>query len=160
VASAVWRHRTITDLGDEIMRFRSRFSMRTLVIFVTLVCAYFGAWEATRVHGVHDVRHRALLSANSVTAIAPLTVRTHAQYLCQPDPETRYYLWLFGPTIKLHFESEWKEFSEFPNRLVSPVPPFVMPWIKVDRRLRSETEYQKVLPSPRRVSMIERVLQL
>ena len=29
------------------MRFRPRFSVRTLAIFVTLVCAYFGAWEGS-----------------------------------------------------------------------------------------------------------------
>jgi hypothetical protein len=30
------------------MKLRPRFSVRTLAIFVTLVCAYFGVWEATK----------------------------------------------------------------------------------------------------------------
>ena len=30
------------------MRFRPRFSIRKLAILVALVCAYFGAWEATK----------------------------------------------------------------------------------------------------------------
>jgi hypothetical protein len=34
------------------MRFRPRFSIRTLAIFVTVVCAYFGAWEATKRYGI------------------------------------------------------------------------------------------------------------
>src|SRR5687768_10747363 len=31
-----------------------RFSLRTLAIFVTLFCVYFGAWEATKSRGVTD----------------------------------------------------------------------------------------------------------
>ena len=31
-----------------MMKFRPRFSVRTLAIFVTLVCCYFAAWEATK----------------------------------------------------------------------------------------------------------------
>ena len=34
------------------MKFRPRFSLRTLAIVVTLVCAYFGAWEATKKYGI------------------------------------------------------------------------------------------------------------
>jgi hypothetical protein len=30
-----------------MMKFRPRFTVRTLAIVVTLACAYFGAWEAT-----------------------------------------------------------------------------------------------------------------
>lgn len=37
-------------------RFRPRFSIRTLIIFVTLVCCYLGLWEATKTWGVADVR--------------------------------------------------------------------------------------------------------
>ena len=37
---------------------RLRFSVRTLAILVTLVCAYFGAWEATKRWGVRDVALR------------------------------------------------------------------------------------------------------
>lgn len=29
---------------------RPRFSLRTLAVLVTLVCAYFGAWEAMKKH--------------------------------------------------------------------------------------------------------------
>jgi hypothetical protein len=36
-------------------RFRPRFTLRTLAIFVTLVCAYFAAWEVTKRFGVGDV---------------------------------------------------------------------------------------------------------
>src|SRR5262245_14956452 len=33
-------------------RWRPRFSLRTLAIVMSLVCAYFGAWEATKRYGV------------------------------------------------------------------------------------------------------------
>lgn len=33
-------------------RFLPRFSLRTLAIVVTLICTYFGAWEATRKYAV------------------------------------------------------------------------------------------------------------
>ena len=38
------------------MRFRPRFSIRTLAIVVTLVCAYFGAWEMTKGAAVRQQR--------------------------------------------------------------------------------------------------------
>jgi hypothetical protein len=41
--------------GTSPKRWRPRFSLRTLVIFVTLVCFYFGAWEATKNFGVPAV---------------------------------------------------------------------------------------------------------
>jgi hypothetical protein len=34
------------------MNLRPRFSLRTLAILVTLVCAYFGAWELTKRYGI------------------------------------------------------------------------------------------------------------
>ena len=34
------------------MKFRPRFTIRTLAIIVTLICAYFGAWEATELWGI------------------------------------------------------------------------------------------------------------
>lgn len=36
-------------------RWRPRFSVSTLVVVVTLVCCYFGAWEATKTWGIPAV---------------------------------------------------------------------------------------------------------
>lgn len=38
-----------------MVRIRPRFSVRTLVILMTLACIYFSAWEFTRQHGPRDV---------------------------------------------------------------------------------------------------------
>jgi hypothetical protein len=37
------------------MMLRRRFSLRSLAIVVTLICAYFAAWEATKRYGLRDV---------------------------------------------------------------------------------------------------------
>ena len=42
----------MTTQHDKAKRWQPRFSVRTLAIIVTLVCCYFGAWEATNRHGV------------------------------------------------------------------------------------------------------------
>ena len=39
-------------------RWRPRFSVRMLVVLVSLVCGYFGLWEATKGRGVRDVATR------------------------------------------------------------------------------------------------------
>jgi hypothetical protein len=107
--------------------WRPRFSIRTLTIFVTLVCAYFGAWEATKKYGVDKkpefpVREQLFIESHSP---APLLVSTHVMESVPPVPETaqkiapssgwhevrmvesrKYYLWLFGPRLKLPFEAE------------------------------------------------------
>ena len=53
------RHWGVGSERTTQLRFRFRFTVRTLAIFVTLVCAYFGAWEATKRYGVPDMRPRA-----------------------------------------------------------------------------------------------------
>ena len=50
-------------------RFRPKFSIRTLAIFVTLVCAYFGAWEATKKYATYD--HKAYAQTGRVVALSP-----------------------------------------------------------------------------------------
>ena len=96
--------------------WRPRFSLRTLAIVVTLLCAYFAAWEATKRLGVtavskgkpgHDspfpliVRRTAynqvLPGGYNAVTYAPLPTTTKATKV------TNYHLWFFGPTIKLPF---------------------------------------------------------
>src|SRR5688572_30732661 len=97
--------------------FRPRFSVRTLAIFVTLVCAYFGAWEATR----RNVRPREnVASVNygdndnpvivySITVPMPFLIVRHERQLL-PDWDTGselrrgYYLWLFRkPLVRVFY---------------------------------------------------------
>jgi hypothetical protein len=116
---------------------RSRFSLRTLAIAVTLVCAYFGAWEATTKCGVKQFTSRHYVGGIREQDGSP-KLRSHfdndeqeAEYLLEVRrtgivscpmpfvlsispwrqsfyPERRcFYIWLFGPTIKLPYEPEW-----------------------------------------------------
>ena len=101
------------------MRFRPRWSIRTLAIVVTLVCAYFRAWEATKRYGpIGEKLSRDVIEESTVIGcnspvpfviqatkirMIPIT-NTSVTY----DVRDYYYLWLFGPTIELPFESRWK----------------------------------------------------
>lgn len=95
------------------MKFRPRFSVRTLAIVVTLVCAYFGAWEATKRYGIGAACRYSAESGRiprGVLAPYPL-VLTSWEYTSLShnwNQSICYYLWLFGLTIKLPFESELK----------------------------------------------------
>ena len=42
-------------------RWRPRFSVRTLVILLTLVCCYAACWGPTKRHGVDDVWGRSVV---------------------------------------------------------------------------------------------------
>jgi hypothetical protein len=110
--------------------WRPRFSVRTLAILITLVCAYFGLLDATKKFGVPNLHPltdpiRPDPRTNSVRA-EPRIVATDAPLplivRCDERREglawapvthkpmtivTRnrcYYVWLFGPMIKLPFE--------------------------------------------------------
>ena len=83
-----------------------------MAIFVTLVCAYFAAWEGTR---AYLPKHpQALLL--EVTSPIPFVIReteTESEMSSvglsgismRTRHTSRYYLWLLGPTLKLPFES-------------------------------------------------------
>ncbi len=91
-----------------------RFSVRTLAIVVTLVCVYLGAWEATKRYGLTNERHE--MSPLPVREMSPLPLiiiqtgwfEGPRTTLYDPYGEwshrRRFYLWLFGPKIKLPFE--------------------------------------------------------
>lgn len=103
------------------MKIKLRFSIRTLAIVVTLICAYFGAWEATkRSNPIRDYK-------GATTGVpAPFILWEdwyddigHGQYVAgffnKQSPITKngtrritryYYLWLLGPKIRLPFKSE------------------------------------------------------
>jgi hypothetical protein len=83
------------------MRFRLRFSLRTLAIVVTLICAYFGAWEATKRFGVPSLG----ASKSPMPFIvyeSKLVILGTAAGLTFRELEPRvYYVWLFGMSINL-----------------------------------------------------------
>jgi hypothetical protein len=113
-----------------MFRLRPRFSVRTLAIFVTLVCAYFGGWEASKRAAPKQLRFYVRLddenfkSVHNATSPAPLILRLEERHVFVPlggvansirSQPIKYYLWLFGPMFELPFESEWMD------------PPFIWP---------------------------------
>src|SRR5687767_14321213 len=100
--------------------FRPRFSVRTLVIFVTLICAYLGTWEATRRHGPRDVllaiypeyspqwvddSYIPAATANgSISVPMPFVVvmQRRIQIPSKPDTQVRdHYFWFNGWTTSV-----------------------------------------------------------
>ena len=104
------------------LQFRPRFSLRTLAVLVTLVCAYFAAWEVTKRYGVptFDPRGTPMFKVTSPIPFVLAYEDTHgfgiggiesdggmmgASAMNGP-PVTYYYLWLFGPKLKIPFQSK------------------------------------------------------
>jgi hypothetical protein len=93
------------------------FSLRTIAILVTLLCAYYGAWEATKKHGVPTmVTPENLEIGFIVWSPGPCLICVDA---VEGDPVPNfpwasvmivrnpryYYLWVFGPQFKLPFQT-------------------------------------------------------
>ncbi len=96
-----------------LKRFLPRFSLRTLIVLVTLVCVYFAAWEITKRKGVPDVRrpwggrtHRAWVHSESSpipfivsvteTGSNDLVLSDGSWY--RPPSTRRQFIWFFGWT--------------------------------------------------------------
>ena len=106
-------------------RWRPRFSVRTLVVLVTLVCCYAACWGPTKKQGVRDVASlpAGRVARGTVQPIAPLLVFAEDEptpdfsrmasgpWLHQGryyhDPRRQYfYFWFFGYIAKLPYERE------------------------------------------------------
>jgi hypothetical protein len=88
--------------------FRLQFTVRSLAIFVTLVCAYLGAWEVTKRYGVAPPFARAGDSGGRISAAdeyspMPFIVREEelANIGCILYRKQTYYLWLCGPKFPI-----------------------------------------------------------
>ena len=104
---------------DKSKRFRPRFSIRTLVILVTLVCCYAACWRPTKNRGWKDVVSGMSQRSIVVTAvaIAPLLVRTDELVVEGTPPSglkmivsdrltRRFHFWFFGYVTELPWERE------------------------------------------------------
>ncbi len=100
-------------------RWRSRFSVRTLVILVTFVCFYFGMWEATKRQGVADVNeylewpntreiNPLFLEGANASAPVPLiaVVDQPSDWVVVPQKTRYYYFWFFGYVARLPYERD------------------------------------------------------
>lgn len=102
------------------MRFQPRFSVRTLTIFVTILCAYLGAWEATKKFGGPSHRELLMLDRISVSYPVPFLIVQD-----ESDPEVRrdygknrlpyvrrFYLWFFVVRVRLPLETNCPNSSQ------------------------------------------------
>lgn len=98
------------DKSRQNVRPRLRFSVRTLLILLTLACCYAACWWPTKRAGVFDVEFKE--SPISAVAVAPLIVRGEAPGYGPPSMarapeafgdarECCYYFWFFGAVVKL-----------------------------------------------------------
>lgn len=114
-----------TKLASAVKLWRPRFSVRTLAIFVTLVCAYFGAWEATKQHIENVYREECCfwMRPNDMNSPMPFvyTRRDSTERLAirrrTNVNRLEYYIWLLGPTFRVPFESNWGPEHMTPTRV-------------------------------------------
>lgn len=99
---------------DTWKRWRLRFSVRTVVVVLTLACCYAACWGPTTSLGVFDVIFTTY--PQDAEAIAPLLVAADAPGWGPPSvprqsvgaPRRCYYFWFFGTVVKLPFERDVK----------------------------------------------------
>ena len=125
----------MTSHHDKAKWLRPRFSIRTLVIVVTLVCCYAACWGPTKRQGVEDVASYLVSERRIPSGADPGFVeqaeRNFREYIvahASPrapmviviDDESRvidgidpgeswhryYYFWFFGYVAKLPFERD------------------------------------------------------
>lgn len=115
----------MTSQHDKPKRWRPRFSVRTLVVVVTLACCYAACWGPTKRQGVRDVPRHAFqgtigLSSGNADEDAAMDERFYQSFNASPalplvihidwdldvPPTRRYYFWFFGYVTKLPYEPE------------------------------------------------------
>jgi hypothetical protein len=108
-------------------RWRPRFSVRTLAIFISLVCAYLGAWEATKKWGVRDVEQLAIKDMivskgsgwsgkpYSITCPAPFIVGLTQQWTYEAPywhrgiQVRRHFIWAFGTIADIRHDGKYSD---------------------------------------------------
>jgi len=99
----------MTSQHDKAKRWRPRFSVRTLVVLVTLLCCYAACWGSTKTRGRAQVEKATKLWVEDSSAVAPLIVAIDGVKFVG-RVETRghrhYYFWFFGYVAKLPYERQ------------------------------------------------------
>jgi len=97
----------MTSQHDKPKQWRPRFSVRTLVIVVTLVSCYAACWGPTKTKGVGDVRlfllSHGILNAGEPCPVLPLLIKVDPEFKEGPLFSLRslmvkrvYFVWCFG----------------------------------------------------------------
>ena len=111
----------MTSHKEKMKRWRPRYSVRTIVIVVTMTCCYAACWSATKQQGVSDVyrftanqlheqgRSFALDMQSPMSefldASAPVPFIVGLDAFRTKEPR-RYYFWFFGYVATLPYERE------------------------------------------------------
>lgn len=105
---------------------RPEFTVRSLLMVLTLTCVYLSLWSVTRSRGVRDVEQRFAFIGLPASSPAPLLVgiNDEVQSGWYAQEVRTYYVWMFGYTIKLPLERKVGEPSRRNSR---PVGEFVIP---------------------------------
>ena len=90
--------------------WRPRFSVRVLLVALTLLCAYLACWKPTQDHGPADVvvetgAYRSVVLQGNHAAAAPLIVRADVVEM-GGGSFRRYYFWFFGYVARLPYERQ------------------------------------------------------
>jgi len=105
----------MTDEETRPKRWRPRFSIRSLVVVVTLAATYFACWDATKRYGVDQVEDHC--SAIGDTAIidqakivvdggSPIPLVVQFETFSSRDSYCHYYFWFFGYVAKLPYDRD------------------------------------------------------
>ena len=130
----------MTSQHDKPKRWRPRFSIRTLILVVTLVCCYAACWGPTKRQGVASLAAEYELTDKlfvhwgpggifHTSAVAPLLIVQDEDF--GNALTRRYHFWFFGHVAKLpierHFKTEREglgvDFDYEIDDNVTPLPP-------------------------------------
>ena len=97
-----------TDNQDKMKHWRPRWSVRILLIVITLICAYLACWGPTKKQGPQHVLDLGATPVMTATAFAPLLVAAAEPGTSGYSSHTHhcYYFWFFGYVAKLPYERE------------------------------------------------------
>ena len=106
-----------------MINWRPRFTLRTLAIAVTLVCAYLASWKMT---ADNNINNQQVLYNGTPTTGVPAPFIVWKDWYSEPDQAfvhyrpgakiprattkvtRQYYVWIFGPKVELPFRVEWE----------------------------------------------------
>ena len=107
----------MTTQDDRPKRWWARFSVRTLIALVTLVCLYLACWRFTATAGTVDVIHHVYgddavqLNDFDLGCWTPMPMIVRLDEPMPIGPSSilyvrRYYLWYFTGAVRLPFQGE------------------------------------------------------
>jgi hypothetical protein len=98
----------LTSYPDKAKWWRPRFTVRTLAIFITLICLFFGGWEGTKRRASYE-----RVEGFPSECIGPFVIaRDWSNWSGGSRYRREYHVWLLGPTVKLPYEREFDDFYE------------------------------------------------